>query len=89
MDITIAMPEIFLLSTICLILLIDVFLREDCRMVSYLLTQVAVLATALLAYGAMDGNKTTGLNGMYVSDDLAGVLKISILLLTFGVCLCT
>jgi NADH-quinone oxidoreductase subunit N len=85
MNFTIAMPEIFLLSTICLILLIDVFLREDCRMVSYLLTQVAVLATALLAYGAMDGQKTTGLNGMYVSDDLAGVLKISILLLTFGV----
>ncbi len=85
MNIAIAMPEIFLLSTICLILLIDIFLREDSRMVTYLLTQVALLATALLAYAAMDGDKTTGLNGMYVRDDLAGVLKISILLLTFGV----
>ncbi len=85
MNIAIAMPEIFLLSTICLILLIDLFLREDCRMVTYLLTQVALLATALLVYGAMDGDKVTGLNGMYVRDDLAGVLKISILLLTFGV----
>lgn len=85
MDITIATPEIFLLSTICLILLIDLFLRDDGRMVTYLLSQVALLATALLAYGAMDGNKTVGLYGMYVSDDLAGVLKISILLLTAGV----
>lgn len=85
MNIAIAMPEIFLLSTICLILLIDLFLREDCRMITYLLTQVAVLATALLVYGAMDGEKSTGLYGMYVRDDLAGVLKISILLLTFGV----
>jgi len=85
MNITIALPEIFLLSTICLILLLDVFLRENCRMVTYLLTQVALLATALLAYGAMDGEKVIGLNGMYVRDDLAGVLKISILLLTFAV----
>lgn len=85
MNITIALPEIFLLSTICLILLLDVFLRENCRMVTYLLTQVALLATALLAYGAMDGEKVIGLNGMYVRDDLAGVLKISILLLTFSV----
>lgn len=85
MNITIALPEIFLLSTICLILLLDVFLRENCRMVIYLLTQVALLATALLAYGAMDGEKVIGLNGMYVRDDLAGVLKISILLLTFAV----
>lgn len=85
MDMTIATPEIFLLSTICLILLIDVFLREDCRMVTYLLTQVALLATALLAYGAMDGEKVVGLYGMYIRDDLAGVLKISILLLSVGV----
>ncbi|MEB4592441.1 NADH-quinone oxidoreductase subunit NuoN [Candidatus Thiothrix sp. Deng01] len=85
MNIAIAMPEIFLLSTICLILLIDLFLRDNSRMITYLLTQVAVLATALLAYGAMDGDKITGLYGMYVRDDLAGVLKITILLLTFGV----
>lgn len=85
MDMTIATPEIFLLSTICLILLIDVFLREDCRMVTYLLTQVALLATALLVYGAMDGEKVVDLYGMYIRDDLAGVLKISILLLSVGV----
>ncbi|EIJ34040.1 NADH-quinone oxidoreductase subunit NuoN [Thiothrix nivea] len=85
MNIAIAMPEIFLLSTICFILLIGLFLREDCRMVTYLLTQVAVLATALLVFAMMDGSKVTGLYGMYMHDDLAGVLKISILLLTAGV----
>lgn len=85
MNIAIALPEIFLLSTICLILLLGVLLSKDCRMVTYLLTQVALLATALLAYGAMDGQKVTGLNGMYVRDDVGGVLKVSILLLTFAV----
>lgn len=83
MNFMIAMPEIFLLSTICLILLIDVFLREDCRMVTYLLSQVALLATGLLAYGSLEGTKSLGFNGMYVHDDLASVMKISITLLTF------
>lgn len=80
----IALPEIFLLSSICLILLIDVLLREDCRMVSYLLSLVALAACAFLV-GAMDGGKQTGLGGMYVQDELARVMKVGILLLTLGV----
>lgn len=82
MNIAIATPEIFLLSTICLILLLDLFLREDCRTVTYLLSIVALLATALLVYSTMDGQKIVGLNDTYVRDDLSGILKISILLLT-------
>ncbi|MBU0654932.1 MAG: NADH-quinone oxidoreductase subunit NuoN [Gammaproteobacteria bacterium] len=84
-NIAIATPEIFLLCTICLILLIDLFLKEDCRMVTYLLSQVALLATALLVYSRLGGEKITGLNDMYVRDDLGSVLKISILLLAAGV----
>ena len=82
MNIAIAMPEIFLLSTICLILLIDLFLRDDGRMITYLLTQVALLATALLVLTTMGSDKVLGLNDMYVRDDLGGLLKISILLMT-------
>ena len=79
MNIAIAMPEIFLLSTICLILLIDLFLRDDGRMITYLLTQVALLATALLVLTTMGSDKVLGLNDMYVRDDLGGLLKIRIL----------
>lgn len=82
MNIAIATPEIFLLSTVCLILLMDLFLREDCRMVTYLLSIVALLATALLVYSTMDGQKIVGLNDTYVRDDLSGILKVSMLLLT-------
>ena len=82
MNIDIATPEIFLLSTICLILLLDLFLREDGRTVTYLLSIVALLATALLVYSRMDGQKIVGLNDTYVRDDLGGILKVSMLLLT-------
>lgn len=84
-NIAIATPEIFLLSTICLILLIDLVLKDTDRMVTYLLSQVALLATALLVFSSMGSEKITGLNDMYVRDDLGGVLKVSILLLTAGV----
>jgi NADH-quinone oxidoreductase subunit N len=83
MNIAIATPEIFLLTTICMILLIDVFFSN--RTVTFLLSMVALLATALLVYSSLGGDKTIGLHDMYVRDDLAGVLKVSMLLLTAGV----
>lgn len=85
MNIAIATPEVFLLSAICLILLIDLFLRDDCRMITYLLSQVALLATALLVYSTLGSGKMSGLNGMYVRDDVGSVLKISMLLISCGV----
>ncbi len=82
MNIAIATPEIFLLGATCLILLTELFLREDGRMITYLLTQVALVATALLVYSTIGSPGITGLNDMYVRDGLGGVLKISMLLLT-------
>ncbi len=85
MNIAIATPEIFLLSTICLIIVLDLFLRDDVRTVTYLLSLVALVATALLVYSAQGDEKITGLHDMYVRDDLGRVLKISMLLLTSAV----
>lgn len=81
MNIAIATPEIFLLTTICLILLLDLVLREDGRTVTYMLSIVALLATAVLVYSDMGGDKIVGLHDTYVRDNLGGTLKISILLL--------
>lgn len=85
MNFAIATPEIFLLTTICMILLIDLFLRDDCRTVTYLLSLVSLLTTALLVYSSLGNDKIVGLGNMYVRDDLSGVLKISMLLMTGGV----
>lgn len=82
MNIAIATPEIFLFGATCLILLTELFLREDGRMITYLLVQVALIATALLVYSTSNNMAITGLNDMYVRDGLASILKISLLLLT-------
>lgn len=82
MNIAIATPEIFLLISICIILLIDLFLRDDQRLISYILVQISVLITAFLLISTLHTNKQLGLNAMYVQDELGGFLKISILVLT-------
>lgn len=83
MNIIIALPEIFLTLAICLILLLEPFLRDERRrMLSYLLVQASLVITALLVINTLHTEKTWGLNAMYVRDDLGGLLKISILLVS-------
>lgn len=81
---SIALPEVFLLVALCIILLLDLWVAKESPLVTYLATQVALWTTVLLVYGntfSRDG-KITGLGGMYVIDDVGGVLKISILLVS-------
>lgn len=82
MNIAIATPEIFLLISICVILLIDLFLRDDQRLISYILVQISLFITTLLLISTLHTSKQLGLNAMYVQDELGGFLKISILVLT-------
>lgn len=79
-----AMPEIFLLGALCMVLLLDTFLSEETPLISYLATQLSLWTAALLVYATtfhLDSRQLS-LNRMYVVDDLSGVLKISILLLS-------
>ncbi len=79
-----AMPEIFLLGALCTVLLLDTFLSEETPLISYLATQLSLWTAALLVYAStfrLDSRQLS-LKGMYVADDLSGVMKISILLLS-------
>lgn len=80
----IATPEIFLLAALCLVLLIGLFFQHESQVVTYLTTQLALLSTALLTYGNSFGKgvRRVGLDRMYILDDLSGLLKVTILLLS-------
>jgi len=85
MNIALAIPEIFLLSMACVVLLLDLVFKDKNRFVTYV-SAIAVLgATALLVLAAFSPNKGTAFYGMYAADDLANVLKLSVLLLMMGV----
>ncbi|HZT62438.1 MAG TPA: NADH-quinone oxidoreductase subunit NuoN [Burkholderiales bacterium] len=74
-----AYPEIFLLAAGCAILVIDLFLKDTARWVSYALSLVALAGCAVLTLsvtGRTGGLPVTTFNGMFVSDTMASVLKM-------------
>lgn len=78
LNISIAWPEIFLLSMACLLLVVDVFLKQAQRNASYLIAQFSLLGTAVITWVNMLGLRAEGFNGTFVVDPLADVLKIFI-----------
>jgi NADH-quinone oxidoreductase subunit N len=71
-------PEICLVVAACLILLVDVFAGERRAGLTATLTLLALAVSAALtvAYGHV-AERTVLLNGMYVADELAWVLKLA------------
>jgi NADH-quinone oxidoreductase subunit N len=75
-----ALPEIFVLGMVCFILILDLFLPERLRSISYYLTQFTLLASAVLI-GVLGGDEVIyTFNAMYVSDPMSVVLKIAVCL---------
>ncbi len=81
----ITLPEIFLLCMACAILVIDVFLREEQRNVSYVLSQLTLLATFVLVLAGRTDQRLMAFNDMFVQDALADTLKLFILAIIFVV----
>jgi NADH-quinone oxidoreductase subunit N len=80
-----AAPEIFVLSMVCLILVIDLFLSERTRVITYLLSQATLIGAAILTIMLHSGEAVLTFNGTFISDTLADVLKLSIYFTTFVV----
>ena len=74
-----ALPEIFLLSMICVVLLVDLFVRQQQRMLTYALTQISLVGTALLVVCLYQQSVTIIFNGSFIWDPIAGLFKLFIL----------
>ncbi len=80
----IAWPEIVLLIMACLVLVVDVFIDDNQRNISYLLSQFALLAGFVLV-AIQDSTGIMAYNDMFVHDHMGQVLKMFILAITFVV----
>jgi NADH-quinone oxidoreductase subunit N len=69
----------------CLVLLIDLFLTEHSRAVTYLLSQVALVGAAVLTLGMMDTQTGLAFNGMFIRDGMSDLLKAFVYLAVFVV----
>lgn len=71
-----ALPEIFLLSAIVVVLLLDLFLTKAFKQLTYYLTQLSLLVTGILSFNLIGHTETVILSNSFVLDDLASVFKV-------------
>ncbi|SMN17069.1 NADH-ubiquinone oxidoreductase chain N [uncultured Candidatus Thioglobus sp.] len=72
----VALPEIFLLSAIVVVLLLDLFLIKPFKQVTYYLTQLSLLITGILAFNLIGEPKTIIFGGSFILDNMASVFKV-------------
>ncbi|MBA5248457.1 MAG: NADH-quinone oxidoreductase subunit NuoN [Gammaproteobacteria bacterium] len=72
----VAVPEIFLLSAIVVILLLDLFLTKPFKQVTYYLTQISLFITGILAFNLIGHPETIIFSNSFVLDDMASVFKV-------------
>ncbi|MDX1901680.1 MAG: NADH-quinone oxidoreductase subunit NuoN [Gammaproteobacteria bacterium] len=79
-----AIPEIFLLGMVCIVMLADVFLEKYVERITYSLAQFALVATLLLVIQQANQftDVVTTLSGQYVLDRIAILTKIFVLFTT-------
>ena len=70
-----AVPEMFLLGATCAILLVDLYLSDRQRQLTYFLAIATLAGTAALVASLPDG-RHVGFNGMFVVDGVAKLLKL-------------
>ncbi len=83
LNIGVTWPEIFLLAMACLVLVVDVYIADARRNVTYLLSQATLLGTAVLITMGEAEQRVLAFNDMFVQDPLADTLKLFILAITF------
>jgi NADH-quinone oxidoreductase subunit N len=71
-----AYPELFLLAAASLILVVDLFVREEKRVVTFALTIVALAGCGVLTWITAASEPVYTFNGMFVNDLMSGVLKL-------------
>jgi NADH-quinone oxidoreductase subunit N len=76
LNLTPALPEIFLLAAASFILIVDLFLDDARRHWSYLLTLAALAGCAIITIATAQSGVEHTFNRMFVDDPLADVLKV-------------
>jgi NADH-quinone oxidoreductase subunit N len=75
-------PEIFVLSMACIILVLDLFLSDRERFITYWLTQLTLVFAAVITFSISNGQTETAFFGTFIADPMSVVLKVFIYIVT-------
>jgi len=79
-DLFTSLPELTLLSMAMVVLIVDLFLNKQNRLIIYGLAQVTLFAGAYLVWGLHNGAIDIAYSGLFVDDPLSDVLKLGTLI---------
>ena len=82
-ELTPALPEIFLLAALSVILIVDLFVADPKRFATFLLTQASLLVCAIITIMNASGKVVHTFDNMYVSDMMTVVLKVGVYVCVF------
>ena len=82
-----ALPEMFMLTMACVILLVVAFLGKNGASTAYGLSQLTLAITAILIYQGMGTSGGLTFDGTYIKDTFSDVLKLTICLINIAVLL--
>ena len=72
-----ALPEIVMLAMICLVLVVDLFLSQEKRWISLLLSVLTLVITAVVLIAVAPANSISTFGDSFVLDQLAVTLKLA------------
>ncbi len=87
-ELALLIPEILLLTMACIVLLADLFISEQRRGITYLLSIAALVFTGIAIMRLHDGDAIATqvvMNGAFIRDQMGDVLKLFILIVTGAV----
>lgn len=87
LNMSLALPEMFMLVMACVILLVVAFLGNNSGKAAYGLSQLTLAITALLIYQTMGDSAGLTFDGTYIKDAFSDVLKLAICLINIVVLL--
>jgi len=81
-EFVVILPEIFVLSMACVILVLDLFLDDKERFISYWLTQITLVFAAVITLSVSNGQTELVFFGTYIADAMGVTLKVFIYLVS-------
>ncbi len=78
------LPELYLLALACTVLLVDLFLKQEQRIISYGIAQIGLLLAVGVTLATGGNEPQVVFDGSVIRDRMGDVLKISIYLISAG-----
>ncbi|MDE2053198.1 MAG: NADH-quinone oxidoreductase subunit NuoN [Xanthomonadaceae bacterium] len=81
-DLLVIVPELYLTAAACLVLLFDVFVKDEQRDATHWMAIFVLLVAIFLVIVGQPPQTVTAFGGMFVRDHMAEILKVTVLIAT-------